>query len=59
MLNHILTELYLSDEVPVLECIPSPLQFHREWVAPNIPVVIRGAINHWAALKKWNISYLR
>ena len=52
-------ELYLNSEVPVLDEVPSPLEFYREWVAPNRPVIIKNAIKHWPALKKWNYDYLR
>lgn len=52
-------ELYLSSEVPRLEKAPSPLEFLREWVNPNIPVIIKNAFCHWPALEKWNNDYLR
>ncbi|XP_064093441.1 bifunctional peptidase and (3S)-lysyl hydroxylase Jmjd7-like isoform X3 [Macrobrachium nipponense] len=52
-------ELYLNDTVPVLDAIPSPLQFYRDWVAPNKPVIFRGAVKKWPAIKKWTIKYLR
>eukprot|EP00887_Chlorella_sp_A99_P000675 scaffold5.g675.t1 len=37
---------------------PSPLEFLREYVAPNKPAVITGAIDHWPALRKWSEAYL-
>lgn len=52
-------ELYLCSEVPRLEKAPSPLGFLRDWVNPNLPVVIQNAFNHWPALKKWDNAYLR
>ncbi|XP_031573392.1 bifunctional peptidase and (3S)-lysyl hydroxylase Jmjd7-like [Actinia tenebrosa] len=52
-------ELYLSSEVPVLSAPPTSLQFYRQWVSPNIPVIIKNAINHWPALKLWNSDYFR
>lgn len=52
-------ELYLSSEVPILSAPPSPLQFYRQWVSPNVPVIIKNAINHWPALKLWNSDYFR
>lgn len=52
-------ELYLSSEVPRLEIPPTPLGFLRDWVNPNVPVVIKNAFNHWPALRKWNSDYLR
>ncbi|XP_035659255.1 bifunctional peptidase and (3S)-lysyl hydroxylase JMJD7-like [Branchiostoma floridae] len=52
-------ELYLDPEVPYLDLPPSPLDFHRSWVSPNKPVIIRAAIQHWPALSKWNPQYFR
>ena len=52
-------ELYLSSEVPRLEKAPSPLEFLRDWVNPNVPIIIENAFNHWPALKNWNNDYLR
>ncbi|KAJ7403164.1 JmjC domain-containing protein 7 [Pitangus sulphuratus] len=52
-------ELGWPESVPYLDRPPSPLEFHREWVSPNKPCIIRNAINHWPALKKWTSAYLR
>ena len=52
-------ELYLSSEVPRLEKAPSPLEFLRDWVNPNAPVIIQNAFNGWPSLGKWNNNYLR
>lgn len=52
-------ELYLSSEVSRLGKPPTPLEFVRDWVSPNVPVIIKNAFNHWPALKKWNCDYLR
>ncbi|KAK3730750.1 hypothetical protein QZH41_007120 [Actinostola sp. cb2023] len=52
-------ELYLSSEVPVISTPPSPLQFYRNWVTPNIPVIIQNNINHWPALGLWDSDYFR
>ncbi|KAK7015906.1 JmjC domain-containing protein 7 [Halocaridina rubra] len=52
-------ELYLNSTVPVLDAVPSPLQFHRDWVAPNKPVILKGAVKHWPAIRKWSHYYLR
>jgi len=46
-------ELYLSCTVPVLETAPTPLQFYREFVSQNRPVVVRGATEHWPASQLW------
>ena len=45
-------ELYLGTSVPCLDKVPEPLAFHRDYVSPNRPVVIRGAVSHWPALSK-------
>ncbi|XP_041315908.1 bifunctional peptidase and (3S)-lysyl hydroxylase JMJD7 [Pyrgilauda ruficollis] len=52
-------ELGWPESVPYLDRPPSPLEFYREWVSPNKPCVIRNAISHWPALKKWTSAYLR
>ena len=45
-------ELYLGRNVPYLDQVREPLAFHRDFVSPNRPVVIRGAVSHWPALSK-------
>ena len=45
-------ELYLGRSVPCLDQVPEPLAFHRDFVSPNRPVVMRGAVSHWPALSK-------
>ncbi|KAL5007907.1 hypothetical protein ScPMuIL_016713 [Solemya velum] len=52
-------DLYLDKEVPVLTEVPTPITFHRKYVAPNKPVVIQGALDHWPALRRWDTGYLR
>ncbi|XP_058842566.1 bifunctional peptidase and (3S)-lysyl hydroxylase JMJD7 isoform X1 [Acipenser ruthenus] len=52
-------ELFLGRSVPYLEQPPSPLHFHRDWLCPNKPCIIRNAIRHWPALSKWSPAYLR
>lgn len=43
--------------VPRVAC-PSALDFLRGYVAPNKPVVVTGAIDHWPALRLWSNEYL-
>jgi len=38
---------------------PSPLEFYREYVAQNKPVIIQGGISQWKALTQWDNQYLR
>lgn len=52
-------ELYLPENVPEYEGPPKPLEFYRNWVCPNIPVIFKKSIDHWPALSKWTKSYLR
>ena len=52
-------EFYLNTQVPILDTPPSGLEFLREWVSYNRPVVIRNAIDHWPALNKWSMEYLK
>ncbi|MPC40343.1 7-dehydrocholesterol reductase [Portunus trituberculatus] len=52
-------ELYLNSQVPVLDAVPSPLEFYRDWVASNKPVILQGVTKHWPALTKWTPDYLR
>lgn len=39
--------------------MPTPLEFLRKWVNPNVPVVIKGGASEWVALKKWTRDYLK
>lgn len=39
--------------------IPTSLQFYREFVSTNRPVIIRGGISQWPSVTKWTPSYLR
>jgi len=52
-------ELYLGTSVPELHSAPTPLEFYRDWVSPNLPVVIRGGASHFPALSSWTPQLLR
>uniref|UniRef100_A0A3Q0SY15 Bifunctional peptidase and (3S)-lysyl hydroxylase JMJD7 n=1 Tax=Amphilophus citrinellus TaxID=61819 RepID=A0A3Q0SY15_AMPCI len=52
-------DLYLNQSVPYLDGPPDPLQFYRDWIAPNKPCILRNAFSHWPALTKWTPDYLR
>ena len=58
-LQYICVELYLDRAVPVLDQTPAPLQFYRDYVAPNKPVVLSDLTATWPALHKWDLQYLR
>ena len=49
-------ELYLGTSVPCLDKVPEPLAFYRDFVSPNRPVVLRGAVSHWPALSKESVT---
>lgn len=58
VLNEESSALYLGNsiaETGILE----PMQFLREYVSKNIPVVIRNGCSHWPAVSKWNAAYFR
>ncbi|KAI7875142.1 Clavaminate synthase-like protein [Lichtheimia hyalospora FSU 10163] len=38
---------------------PTPVEFLRNCVHPNRPAVIKNAISHWPALKRWSNDYFR
>ncbi|XP_064426676.1 cytosolic phospholipase A2 beta isoform X2 [Mirounga angustirostris] len=52
-------ELCVPLAVPYLDEAPTPLHFYRDWVCPNRPCIIRNALQHWPALRKWSLPYLR
>ena len=39
-----LTDLFIPHNVPYLDSPPNPLQFYREYVAQNKPVIIKSKI---------------
>eukprot|EP00897_Mesotaenium_endlicherianum_P007628 jgi/Mesen1/6894/ME000353S05918 len=51
-------ELSVGSQVPRVSGPLDPLQFYREYVAPNRPVIVENAIDHWPALKLWTNEYL-
>ena len=54
-----LAELYLGPRIKELFEIPSTIEFVRDYVAKNIPVIIRGGALGWPAIVKWNSHYFR
>ncbi|PVD33808.1 hypothetical protein C0Q70_05069 [Pomacea canaliculata] len=51
-------ELYLDTAVPVLSHTPSPVEFYRQYVSSNKPVVLSDFSTQWPALRKWSHDYL-
>ncbi|XP_041975099.1 bifunctional peptidase and (3S)-lysyl hydroxylase Jmjd7 [Aricia agestis] len=57
-LNEESKALYLSSGINEVESLTS-LQFQRDYVSKNIPVIIRGGCSLWPATQKWNQKYFR
>ena len=51
-------ELYLGNQIPTINFVPEPLQFYRDYVSQNRPVIIKQGVGHWPALQKWTNKYL-
>ncbi|CAB3249703.1 unnamed protein product [Arctia plantaginis] len=58
VLKYETSDLYLGEEVAETTAL-EPLEFHRDYVSKNIPVIIRGGCKQWPAVKKWSASYFR
>lgn len=54
-----LIDLYLGATLPQIFYSPTSLEFARDYVGKNLPVVIRGAITDWPACSKWSSKYFR
>lgn len=52
-------DLFLGSRVAELFEVPSSLDFVRDYVAKNVPVIIRNATLDWPAVSKWNSKYFR
>ncbi|KAJ8710765.1 hypothetical protein PYW08_009280 [Mythimna loreyi] len=52
------SDLYLGKSIAETNDL-EPLQFYRDYVSKNIPVVIRSHCSHWPAVTKWNADYFR
>ena len=53
------TEFFIGRHVHELDYVPDSLDFYRNYVSMNLPVVVRGAVKHWPAVRLWNEDYLR
>jgi hypothetical protein len=38
---------------------PMALEFYRDYVSANKPVIITGCVDDWPAMTKWTNDYLR
>jgi hypothetical protein len=52
-------ELYLGPKITETFHIPKAIDFLRNHVSKNLPLVIRGALNDTTAVKKWSSNYMR
>lgn len=52
-------DLYLDKTVCELFELPIALDFTRDYVGKNRPLVIRKACSNWKACKEWNEDYFR
>lgn len=52
-------ELYLGGSIAETFEIPKSINFLRNHVSKNLPLVIRGAMSQTPAVKKWNSNYFR
>lgn len=52
-------ELYLGPRIKELFEIPSAIEFLRDYVSKNVPVIIRSANLGWPAITKWSTHYFR
>ena len=55
----IIADLFLGSSIPETFGVPTALEFVRDNVAKNVPLVIREATNDWPAVEKWNSKYFR
>lgn len=54
-----LSDLYLGQRIQELFEVPTSLEFLRDYVAKNVPVIIRSGTLDWPAITKWNSHYFR
>ncbi len=53
-----LKDFCCTHDCPKLANPPTALEFYRNYVAANVPVLIDNAVGHWPALSKWTEEYL-
>ncbi|XP_030375593.1 bifunctional peptidase and (3S)-lysyl hydroxylase Jmjd7 [Scaptodrosophila lebanonensis] len=51
-------DLCVGTEVAELQEPPTALEFACQYYAKNLPVVIRNAVSHWEAVKKWTPKFI-
>ncbi|XP_058819253.1 bifunctional peptidase and (3S)-lysyl hydroxylase Jmjd7 isoform X2 [Topomyia yanbarensis] len=52
-------DLFLGPTISETFAVPTSLEFTRDYVAKNLPLIIREVNNDWPAVEKWNSKYFR
>ena len=52
-------DLYLRESVSEIDGPPDPLDFYRDFVSANVPVIFRNAAQNFVAVQKWTQQFLR
>ncbi|XP_055592680.1 bifunctional peptidase and (3S)-lysyl hydroxylase Jmjd7 [Uranotaenia lowii] len=52
-------DLFLGSSIPERYTVPTALEFIRDNVSKNLPLIIRGVNNDWPAVEKWSSKHLR
>ncbi|CAG0887506.1 unnamed protein product [Cyprideis torosa] len=55
----VLRHLCYGSHIRETNSIPDPLEFYREFVAKNCPLVLRGVFREWQAVKQWDLDWFR
>eukprot|EP01126_Amoeba_proteus_P015562 TRINITY_DN1701_c0_g1_i31.p1 TRINITY_DN1701_c0_g1~~TRINITY_DN1701_c0_g1_i31.p1 ORF type:complete len:109 (-),score=15.36 TRINITY_DN1701_c0_g1_i31:605-931(-) len=51
-------ELYWPSKIERIRC-PSAIEFYRDYVSTNTPVIITGLFHSWPCLERWSSNYLK
>lgn len=51
-------DLWVPSNIHTISGYITPLNFYREYVARNVPVLIKRGCMHWEAINKWTNEYL-
>ncbi|XP_061380562.1 bifunctional peptidase and (3S)-lysyl hydroxylase Jmjd7 isoform X1 [Danaus plexippus] len=57
-LNEESSDLYLGGDIDQVDYL-DPLDFHRDYVSKNMPVIIKAGCADWPATQKWSADYFR
>lgn len=59
LISFFFQDVYLDAQISELFILPTGLEFSRDYVAKNRPVIIRRGISHWTACSRWRSEYFR